>query len=1072
MIKLITDDEYGMGNWFNVLVVACVYVVMRNAGKSLPLGSVCDVAGCDSYELGRMVSRVVQHLEINLPEFDIVGLFRRVVNEMFNKFCIGKEKLARVMQQGVFLLQCMIKWYVLTGRRPVPAVVAVVVFVCQLNGVEMSFEDLASEMNVVVTTCKFRYKELLETLVEVARVCLPWGNDVSVKNIMKNAPFVIQYMEVKSTCERGNEVMSLEEVGARLDTLVNDCLNCGDDRLERSSDLEIKDLNKIKVSPECLSKIYLKFVQDYSNIKTLSKRVENNKMERSGKSKLFVDTTDYWKGNSELSKKLFLDKILEADVGFNAMPPSFVNGCLKTERIKGKIHAAKMRIEKIRRPPGVENGGSEGGDVCASNTVNSKKRKRKEKNFGTTDHWEDFVIETLLLHQVKEEEIEKGYYNTLLDLHVYVRPAGSYGMDRLELRRVTVYPGRNVSDILIVIGNFSIPTGLRVAKASLLKQQAEIIPEHRALVFPMVKHPFVVGFLVAELPKLETRKEKDDVKPGLLSEDSYAKLNAINISRSVAMAYVMDQKAMLLQQSSWQNNVRMNNLVEEIRGPLSSIRTLSKMLAVAMKKNEIPYDIVEDIMVLGDHMKDTLQQLQEAVQVTKTNIVCYNEENLVKIDESMHESVRTQLSNVLSKDTSISSGREYGGPFSLSSKSRDFGNAYATSDLAPLLSQDIRPCNASDVLSDLVDALEPLALKQTVWFWCGSFDQLVEETVDFVSLGMVEDNMTWNFVAGLTVAREILESYGCVLRVTSPRCMEAPLGAGGTPATDRFALVYTYNLRLKLVNMKSKTKAVKRKTPHDFEMDYETQCPAKKVNSRMPKSCCISLEPDVNSCRSEAPLKTIGSMHPPFGRKRKTPNDFAIDSGIPSVTKKGNFGVRENSCSSSQPNSNGDHSDVSLNINTMHETYGSTHIDVMRKGDPSMWNETQQLGSVMSRKKSSNDPCTVIANHFDCTDATTHFDCTDAYQKKLYLVTLLDSKEFAAFDLLGFWKAKELMFHDHLNAQEHKQHNSGLKNPIDVEEEILDDEVQQNEAIPLSEEEIALDVASSEGTMSGSGSGG
>nr|GEW43351.1 hypothetical protein [Tanacetum cinerariifolium] len=57
------------------------------------------------------------------------GLFGRVVTEMFNKFCIGNEKLARVMKHGVFLLQCMIKWYVLTGRRPVPVVVAVIVFV-------------------------------------------------------------------------------------------------------------------------------------------------------------------------------------------------------------------------------------------------------------------------------------------------------------------------------------------------------------------------------------------------------------------------------------------------------------------------------------------------------------------------------------------------------------------------------------------------------------------------------------------------------------------------------------------------------------------------------------------------------------------------------------------------------------------------------------------------------------------------------------------------------------------------------------------------------------------------------
>lgn len=45
---------------------------------------------------------------------------------------------------------------------------------------------------------------------------------------------------------------------------------------------------------------------------------------------------------------------------------------------------------------------------------------------------------------------------------------------------------------------------------------------------------------------------------------------------------------------------------------------------------------------------------------------------------------------------------------------------------------------------------------------------------------MIEDNMTWNFIAGLTVAREILENYGCVIRVMSPRNTDAALGAGGT----------------------------------------------------------------------------------------------------------------------------------------------------------------------------------------------------------------------------------------------------------------------------------------------------
>lgn len=379
----------------------------------------------------------------------------------------------------------------------------------------------------------------------------------------------------------------------------------------------------------------------------------------------------------------------------------------------------------------------------------------------------------------------------------------------------------------------------------------------------MVKHPFVVGFLVAELPKLELQKEEDDVKvkQGSSPEESYPyaipkswelqsfvdktlemhnfsteqRLNAINISRSVAMAYVMDQKAMLLQQSSWQNNVRMNNLVEQIRGPLSSIRTLSKMLSANMKKNEVSYDIVEDMMVLGDHMRETLQQLQDAVHMTKTNIVRYNEENLMKIDESTRDSVRTQLSNFFSHD--------HGGPFSLSSKSGDLEMPMPPLTLSPLLHQNIKPCNASDVLADLADALEPLAHKQQRVIQICELPQTLEVAVeepalrqalsnliegallrtnvggmveiastkapaggalividddgpdmhymtqmhsltpfgaDLLSEGMVEDNMTWNFVAGLTVAREILENYGCVLRVISPRCMEAALGAGGT----------------------------------------------------------------------------------------------------------------------------------------------------------------------------------------------------------------------------------------------------------------------------------------------------
>ncbi|GKD69064.1 zinc finger BED domain-containing protein RICESLEEPER 2 [Tanacetum coccineum] len=58
---------------------------------------------------------------------------------------------------------------------------------------------------------------------------------------------------------------------------------------------------------------------------------------------------------------------------------------------------------------------------------------------------------------------------------------------------------------------------------------------------------------------------------------------------------------------------------------------------------------------------------------------------------------------------------------------------------------------------------------------------------------------------------------------------------------------------------------------------------------------------------------------------------------------------------------------------------------------------------------------------------------------------------------------------DHLNAQERKQHTSTLENALDFEDEVLDAEMQENEATPLSDEEITLDVASQGAMASGSG---
>nr|KJB31118.1 hypothetical protein B456_005G177300 [Gossypium raimondii] len=447
-------------------------------------------------------------------------------------------------------------------------------------------------------------------------------------------------------------------------------------------------------------------------------------------------------------------------------------------------------------------------------------------------------------------------------LSVYVRPAGSYVMDQLELRRVTSYPGVEAADILFLVGNFTVPAGLRAAEAALSSQQMEVVGEHRAVVFPMVKQPFVVGFLVAELPGMEKvpqGSESGDMVRFPTPEEAYAlsspspglglkksweiqsleneamrqndiftvdeRSNAINISRTLAVAYVMDQ----------------------IRGPLSSIRTLSKMLSTHVKEHEISHDIVEDILVQGDCISGTLQELQDAVYLTKANIMRYNEGSLKKMRNSTHshpESLRSQLSDDFSRDRSGNRSETSGLLLSLSTTDKDLEMPMPPLALAPLQEHGIRKsCNISDVLTDLVDAARPLAHKQQRMVELSELSQPLQVAIEEPALrqalsnliegallrtqvggkveivstsapaggallvidddgpdmhymtqmhsltpfgaelfseNMIEDNMTWNFVAGLTVAREILESYGCVVRVISPRTTDAALGAGGT----------------------------------------------------------------------------------------------------------------------------------------------------------------------------------------------------------------------------------------------------------------------------------------------------
>ncbi|KAK7407345.1 hypothetical protein VNO78_09185 [Psophocarpus tetragonolobus] len=437
MVSTITEGEFGQGEWFQVLIGACAYVVMRKADRPLPMAEVASALGCDVYEIGRMIMRVVDFLDLrpDFPEFDIVHSLERTIRNCNALASVERGVIERMRKQGVFLIQCAVKWFLSTGRRPLPLVVAVLVFVAELNGVAVEMEELAQEVHARVSTCRTRYKELLETLVKVAQV-LPWGKDVTVKNIVKNAPFVIQYMERKAMSKPGEvreKGEGLTPAPVDLEDVISECLSndgefeYGVDGMTHRKDSRYYflegnaggvgggDVDRLQISPECLSMLYKKFRDEYRRGESL--RGNGNAQKKSLRVDL-LECSEWWDGKSELSKKLLLKRLLEKDIGVDNMPPSFVNGQLKCKMRQERIKAAKLRIKRIMHPFDADVGDTETPDPLDSSYPERRRKKRKGMVVDDVD-WEDLIIETLVLHKVKEEEIEKGHYNTLLDLHVF-----------------------------------------------------------------------------------------------------------------------------------------------------------------------------------------------------------------------------------------------------------------------------------------------------------------------------------------------------------------------------------------------------------------------------------------------------------------------------------------------------------------------------------------------------------------------------------------------------------------------------------------------------------------------------
>ncbi|KAH9330278.1 hypothetical protein KI387_002386 [Taxus chinensis] len=211
MVEKLSQGRWGAGRWFDILIGACIYVIVRQSHLPLTIIEIAVIINCDVSELGRMYNRVLKYLDIKLPDVDLFIFLERAITSFPLFSDIGLEKTNKMMKHGRFLLQCAFQWFLTTGRHPLPIVAAILAFIAEVDEVNVGLEDISKELNVPMHTCKLRYKELQESLVRVGQ-SLPWGKDITIKTVIRHGSFLLQYLEIKENSKsKGNKSVAKDK---------------------------------------------------------------------------------------------------------------------------------------------------------------------------------------------------------------------------------------------------------------------------------------------------------------------------------------------------------------------------------------------------------------------------------------------------------------------------------------------------------------------------------------------------------------------------------------------------------------------------------------------------------------------------------------------------------------------------------------------------------------------------------------------------------------------------------------------------------------------------------------------
>eukprot|EP00898_Chlorokybus_atmophyticus_P008140 jgi/Chlat1/8327/Chrsp8S09243 len=341
-------------------------------------------------------------------------------------------------------------------------------------------------------------------------------------------------------------------------------------------------------------------------------------------------------------------------------------------------------------------------------------------------------------------QVLRSFLNNDVRCTVYIRTSESYTSGRLQLRKIASSPANDTDDgdaVMLLGAESVLPSGAsdREAEAFLVQEKEYCLPDGLTVVVSLVRAPFLVGLLVLE--RLREPSAGDDAF-------TQQELSIVSgVAQTLAIACTLDQRSLLLHQATAQHAIVMGGMLEQTHGPLAALRTLGKMLQGRLRQGELGRDMVANMLVQGEAVKDVVQALQATMHPLRN--LAMPQVGQPQLTEAAATGVFTALPPPPT-------------PLMLSMDASTTSTSNIAEELLPLVKASLAPKRNVVLLCNMPPAATlPLALIDVA-----SMRRVLSNILDFLVENTQSTGTAEVAASLLSIAHDVLNSRGATMHVS------------------------------------------------------------------------------------------------------------------------------------------------------------------------------------------------------------------------------------------------------------------------------------------------------------------